>query len=222
MLLTLPASYVLWRLSRGDRLKRAGMLVFGVALAACFGGSWLYHTAPVRQPALEWYARLDYIGIYLLIAGSATPIGLTILCGLWRWGLLTTLWALAVTGIVLQVTGVELPTAAGTCFYLTMGWVGCATYFELARCLSHRALWPLWTGGLFYSIGALFYLFRWPTLAPGIFGNHELFHVMVMLGSLAHYYFMLVTVVPYVRPQPAPVVVEAPIPVVLASKPLEA
>jgi hemolysin III len=210
MLISLPASYVLWRLSRGDGLKRVGMAIFGLGLVACFGGSWLYHSAPLPERDLDWFARFDYIGIYLLIASSATPIGLTILCGRWRLGLLTTLWTLALTGIVLQLTGVELPAAAGTCLYLAMGWVGCVTYFELARCLSHRALCPLWIGGLFYSIGALAYLFQWPTLAPGAFGNHELFHVLVMLGSLAHYYFMLVTVLPYVRPRPALAVVAQP------------
>jgi hemolysin III len=212
MLLWLPATYVLWRLCRGDRAKRAGMLVFGLTSVLCFGFSWLYHSARASPACLDVFGDLDYIGIYLLIAGTATPVALVVLRGLWRSATLATIWALGLTGIVLCLTGVEMPRWLSTGFYLLMGWVGCVTYFEMAKRLSHRALRLLWIGGLFYSVGALVYAFRWPEPWPGVFGHHELFHLFVMAGNLSHYFFMLFAVVPYVAPAPLPALAEEPEP----------
>ena len=86
-----------------------------------------------------------------------------------------------------------------TGFYLAMGWGESLCYFELARRINHRALLPILYGGLFYSVGAVLNLLRWPTLWPGVFGPHELFHLFVMAGSLCHFWFML-TVVAHHRP----------------------
>src|SRR5205823_4671285 len=91
-------------------------------------------------------------------------------------------------------------------------WVGCITYFEMARQLSHAALRSVWLGGLFYSIGAVLNVLHWPNLVPGVFGAHEVFHLFVMAGSLCHYYFMLAVVVPYRRPAVVHVAVEAQAP----------
>jgi hemolysin III len=197
LLLSLPGTYVLWRLSRGDRGKQAGMLVFGLGLALCYGGSCLFHSVPARLA--RPFNLLDHIGIYTLIAGTVTPIALVVLRGWWRLGLLGLIWLLAATGIVLRLS-TNLPLSCRTGFYLVMGWIGCVTYFELVRHLSHAKLRPMWVGGLFYSVGALINLAQWPALAPPVFGAHELFHLFVMVGSLWHYYFMLAVLVPYERP----------------------
>jgi hemolysin III len=201
LVLSLPGSWCLWRLSRGDRVKQAGLLVFGIGLALCYGGSCLYHAVPPRLS--EACNVLDHIGIYTLIAGTATPIALVVLRGWWRAGLLTTIWLLALVGIVVRLS-TELPLPVRTGFYLLMGWVGCITYAELVRHLSHAKVRPIWLGGLFYSAGAVINLLHWPVLVPGAFGAHDLFHLFVMAGSLCHYYFMLAVVVPYQRPQAVP------------------
>ena len=86
-----------------------------------------------------------------------------------------------------------------TGLYLGMGWGVVACYAELARVVSHRALRPLVAGGLSYSVGAVLNLLRWPVLWPGLFGAHELFHLFVLAGSLAHYRLMLRVVVPFGR-----------------------
>src|SRR3954447_1336088 len=102
LLLSLPGSYVLWRLSRGDWVKRVGLLAFGLGLALCYGGSCLFHAVPVRLE--ETFNLVDHIGIYTLIAGTVTPIALVVLRGWWRLGLLALIWLLAVTGTVLRLT----------------------------------------------------------------------------------------------------------------------
>jgi hemolysin III len=221
LVLSLPGTWVLWRLSRGDRVKRAGMLVFGFGLALCYGGSTLYHAVRLSPATINAFNVLDHSGIYVLIAATFTPVALVVLRGAWRAGALAVIWSLAAGGIALRLAEVPLPPWLNTGYYLLMGWTGLLVYFELAGLLSHRALRPVWIGGLFYTVGALIHLAHWPRLVPGVFGSHELFHLFVMAGSLWHYYFMLAYVVPYTRP-PA-VVADPPAEVLgrLAHRPVE-
>ena len=88
LLLAFPGTWLLWRRSRGDRLKRAGMLTFGLGLVLCYGGSWLFHAVRLSPEAVDRFNTLDHIGIYVLIAGSCTPIALVVLRGAWRLSLM--------------------------------------------------------------------------------------------------------------------------------------
>jgi hemolysin III len=203
MLLALPATLVLWVKSRGDRPKQVSLLVFGLSLAYCFAGSTLYHGVPASHADL--FETLDFIGIYLLIAGSCTPIAYTCLQGRWRWGILAVVWLLAAAGTALNLVRRDVPPWLYTTLYLAMGWGLLACFAELARVVTARGLGLLLLGGLLYSIGAVLNLVHWPTLWPGVqngpdvFGPHELFHLFVMAGSLVHYCFMLRYVAPYPR-----------------------
>jgi hemolysin III len=197
MVLAFPATWTLWRLSRGGGpRKRVGLLVFGCTLAICYAGSGLYHSVPERLAGP--FRTLDHIGIYLLIAGTVTPIALVVLPGRWRVALLSAIWTLALAGIVLRLA-TPLSIHVLTVFYLFMGWLGCATYFELLKYLSPARVRLIVWGGVLYSVGAVINAFDWPTLDPPLFGPHELFHLFVMGGSAVHYYFMLVAVLPYRR-----------------------
>jgi hemolysin III len=194
MILSLPGTLVLWRLCRGDRLKRIGVAIFGLTLMLCYAGSWLFHSVPndISAP----FATLDHIGIYLLIAGTVTPIALVVLRGWWRIGLLSSIWTLALVGIVLRLTA-HLSISLLTGLYLVMGWVGLSMYFELVRRLSRPKVGLILLGGAFYTLGAIINGFKWPMIDPPLFGAHELFHLFVMAGSLFHYYFMLSAVLPF-------------------------
>jgi hemolysin III len=220
LLLSLPATVLLWRAGRGDWLKRFSFLVFGCSLAACYLGSTLYHGVRLPEPQLEGLATLDAIGIYLLIAGTLTPVALIVLRGRWRWGLLTAVWLAAAAGICLQLTSVTMSRTLSTGIYLGMGWAIFLGYFEMGRILSHRALWPVLLGGVLYSIGAVLNHVHWPSLWPGVFSAHELFHVFVMAGSLCHFWFMLTVVAPFERRHPCAVREEA-VPRALAEGDLE-
>jgi hemolysin III len=199
MLCALPACVVLVRICRGDRLKQISLLVFGLSLAFCMAASSLYHGIRLPPTDLQGLRTLDYVGVFLLIAGTVTPAALIVLKGGWRWTTLALAWGLAILGIVLHLVWAKTPEVLSTSLYIGMGWTVCLCYFELARALSHRAMRPVWIGGLLYTGGAVLDLTRWPVLAPGLFGTHELFHVCVMAGSLCHFWFMVRYVAPFKR-----------------------
>jgi hemolysin III len=197
LLMSLPATWLLWRRSGGDRAKCLSLLVFGLSLAFCYAGSVLYHGVRLSRSWLDHFNRLDHIGIFVLIAGSYTPIAWNLMKGGWKWGTLTVVWSLCAIGTVLLLTVGVLPSFWSTAFYLAMGWGALVCYVELTKVLPHRALLPLLLGGICYSVGALLNLLGWPVIWRGIVGPHEVFHVLVMAGSFSHFWFMLRVVVPY-------------------------
>jgi hemolysin III len=195
MLAAIPATLVLLRLCRGNRLKTIGMLIYGLSLILCYAGSGMFHAVPAQYS--EEFATFDHIGIYALIAGTVTPIGLIVLRGKWRIGLVGGIWLLAVTGITVRLF-CEPPLAVRTTFYLGMGWIGCSMYFQLAERLTHSKIAPIWIGGLFYTVGAAINLLAFPPyFAANLFTPHAVFHLFVIAGSACHYYFMVAVLVPY-------------------------
>ena len=199
-LLAFPATLLLWKAGRGDRIKQLSLLVFGLSLITCFGGSLLYHALRLPPKIIEsWFAKADSIGIYLLIAGSTTPVAVVVLQGAWRTITLTWIWLMAAGGSVLRFSAINVPPAVSTSLYLAMGWGIILSYFQLKQNLSPRALGLAVLGGLLYSVGALFNLLHWPVLQPGVFAAHELLHLFVMAGSLVHFWFMLKVVAPMER-----------------------
>ena len=202
LLLALPGTLLLWRRSSGDHpAKRLCLLVFGLSLASCYAASTLYHALRIPAHRLAVFDRIDRIGIFVLIAGTSTPLAWSLMRGRWRWGTLTTIWSSTAVASGLLAIGGPFPPPLTTGLYLGMGWGVVVCYTELARVVSHRALRPLVAGGLFYSVGAVLNLLHWPVLWPGLFGGHELFHLFVLGGSLAHYRLMLLVVVPF-EPRP--------------------
>jgi len=211
MVLAMPVTWVLWKRCTGPtgggdpRNKRGSvtyecvkalcMLVFGISLMLCYGISALFHAAPRSSELLGGLQRLDHVGIYLLIAGTYTPVAWSLMRGSWRWATLTTVWTVAlVCAARVWCVGV-MPMWVSTLTYLAMGWGALFCYFQLARTYSHRTLLPLPLGGILYSVGAALNLARWPVLFPGVFAAHELFHFFVIAGSAFHIFFMLDTVV---------------------------
>jgi hemolysin III len=205
--LALPGVLLLLRRSTGSRVKQLGFGVFGFGLAACYAGSTLFHSVDGSPLVLEWYDNLDHMGIYLLIAGSITPVALIVLTSYWRFGMLAVAWAFAAGGIAAQLAVGNPPLLVATALYMLMGWCVITCYFELARALSPRAMRYALLGGALYTAGALLNVAHWPVLVAGIVGPHEVFHVFVLGGSLTHFWFLLTVVAPFERaaaPLPQP------------------
>lgn len=198
LLVWLPATLLLWRLCRGSRVKRLGLLVFGLSLVACYAGSTLYHGVRLPLEELDGFATVDFIGVHVLIAGTITPLALVVLRGRWRWGMLSAAWLMAAGGIGLRLASVQMSQLVSTVVYLTMGWAILPCYFKLAGALSHRRMCPALVGGVLYTVGAVFNQLHWPALWPGVFSTHELWHLFVLAGSASHFWLMLTVVVPFV------------------------
>ncbi len=197
LLLALAGTAYLWLRSRGPIAKRLSLLVFGLGLASCYAASTLYHGLRLPKAELAAFDRIDRIGIFLLIAGTYTPLVWVLMRGRWRWGTLATVWLVAIVASVKLAIDGPFPPIWTTGLYLAMGWGVVVCYAQLARAVSRRALRPLVAGGLFYSVGSAINLLQWPVLWPGVFGSHELFHLFVLAGSLAHYRLILKVVVPF-------------------------
>jgi hemolysin III len=199
LLLAVPGTLVLLRRSDGEPGKRLSLLVYGLSLILCYAASTLYHGVRVPADKLGAFARLDSVGILALIAGSYTPLAWNLMRGRWRAWTLFAVWGTALSAIAVIASGRRLPLPLGTCLYLVMGWGAVVCYARIAQVVSHRALRLVVLGGIFYSVGAVLNLLNWPVLWPRVFGAHELFHLFVMAGSLAHFWFILKVVVPFGR-----------------------
>lgn len=197
LIFAVPGTLILWRRSDGEPGKQLSLLVYGLSLILCYAASTLYHGVRLPADRLAPFVRLDSIGIFALIAGSYTPLAWNLMRGRWRAWTLMAVWSTAITAIAVIAFGGHFPPALGTGVYLGMGWGVVVCYARIARVVPRRALLLVLLGGLFYSLGAVLNVIRWPTLWPGIFGVHDLFHLFVMAGSLAHFWFILKVIVPF-------------------------
>jgi hemolysin III len=165
--------------------------IFGGSLVALYSASALYHLLPVSPAAVARLRRLDHMSIFILIAGTYTPICVLALEGGWRTGLLTLVWALAFCGIVLKALWMDAPRWLSVGLYLAMGWVALVAASAILKSVPPGGIAWILGGGLIYSVGALIYGLRWPDLRPGVFGFHELWHLFVLAGSACHFWAML-------------------------------
>ena len=176
------------------RLRRERMGFIGVYAGACvllFAVSGVYHMVARGTAAERVLLRLDYAAIFVLIAGTFTPAHGLVLRGWARWGPLGLIWAAAAGGIVLR-TGLfeDVPEWVGLGLYLGMGWFGLVSAVLIAREAGWTVVWPLVLGGGFYSAGAVMENRGWWVVVPGVFGPHDLFHLAVIAGALAHWWFV--------------------------------
>jgi hemolysin III len=197
LMMSIPSTIFLLRSTRNDRAKQLSMLVFGVSLSLCYGGSALFHGVQGSKQRIALFSQIDHIGIYVLIAGTYTPLAWNLLHGRWRLATLGLAWLAALAGSLLHCKLANVPNEVSTALYLVMGWGAIFCYAEISRKLSNRDLFPLLLGGCFYTVGAALNVLHWPTIAPGVVGSHEVFHILVMCGSVAHFWFMLRVVAPF-------------------------
>ena len=166
----------------------AVMAVYGFGLLFSFGASALYHWmggAGPRRNAV--FRRMDHAAIYALIACTYTPVLYVGLDGNWRIATMASVWLLAVLGIVQSTWFLNAPRALSTALYVALGWAAVVPFVKLASTLSHLAIALIVAGGLLYSLGAVIYAKRLFDFAPGRFGFHEVFHVLVVAGAAAQF-----------------------------------
>ena len=166
---------------------RLGAAVFAGSVAACFGASALYHRVTWSPRVRLWMRRVDHAGVYLLIAGTYTPVSLLVLRGAWRPVVLAVVWAGAAAAIVLKFVWVQAPKWLAAAIGLALGWVAVVALPQLIAKADPAAVILLVAGGLAYTAGAIVYARRRPDPVPAVFGYHELFHALTIVGVACQY-----------------------------------
>ena len=165
----------------------AGGAVFALSLILLYSVSATYHTIRWGRRMSAVLKRLDHSMIFVMIAGGYTPFCLIVLRGAWGTSLLAVVWSLAAAGIALKVAWPDAPRWLSVGLYLVTGWIALVAVGQLASWFALVPALLLVSGGILYSIGGLIYALRRPNPFPRVFGYHELFHVLVIAGSVLHY-----------------------------------
>jgi hemolysin III len=170
----------------GGRARLAAA-VFAGSVAACFGASALYHRVTWTPRVRLWMRRVDHAGVYVLIAGTYTPVSLLVLRGAWRPTILAIVWTGAAAAIVLKFVWVGAPKWLGAAIGIGLGWVAVAALPQLISHLDPVGVTLLVAGGLAYTAGAVVYARRRPDPVPAVFGYHELFHALTIVAVVCQY-----------------------------------
>ena len=165
---------------QGDPWKIVSFSIYGCALAALYFLSTIYHA--VRGRAKSLFQKIDHAAIYVLIAGTYTPFALVTLRGAWGWSVFGVIWGLALVGIAQDTFWATRRRVLSVVIYLLMGWFAIVAIRPLARALPAPGMVWLVAGGLFYTIGVIFY-----GLDKKIPHGHGIFHLFVLAGSVCHY-----------------------------------
>jgi channel protein (hemolysin III family) len=181
----------LLRRGSGDRARMISLSVFAVSCVLLLSLSGVYHLLSPDTAGRAVLKRLDHAAIFVLIAGSFTPVHAILFRGVWRWGALTGIWGAAIAGVIVKTAYFDvMPEWLGLTMYLGLGWIGVVSATALARRYGWRPLRPVLWGALAYSAGALAEFLRWPVLLAGILGPHEIFHLAVLAGIACHWVFI--------------------------------
>lgn len=161
--------------------------IFGATMMALYAASSIYHLFYISERVHGILRRIDHIMIFMLIAGTYTPICLLTLRGAWGWVLFGIVWGCALAGLFIKIFWMEAPRWLSTAFYIGMGWAALLAIWPLTQRMSGAALGWLFGGGAVYTVGGIFYALRFPRIDTRFFGFHELFHIFILLGSACFY-----------------------------------
>ena len=170
-----------------DRARFAIALVYGASMVFMFTASAVYHASKDSEDGRSLWRRLDHLAIFVMIAGSYTPVCRFHLEGAWRWSILGTQWGLVLLGLLFKVLFIRSPRWISAAIYVVMGWVAVIPVRQLLGSMDATQTSLIVAGGVAYTLGAAIYAGKRPNPWPGLFGFHEIFHVAVVLGALLHY-----------------------------------
>jgi hemolysin III len=171
--------------------------IYAVSIVGLFTVSAVYHRVNWTSPAARaWMRRLDHSMIFVMVAGTVTPIAALVLEGAWRTTVLSVAWGMAGLGITIKLLWIGAPKWLSAAIYVGMGWAGMAIFPKLVGDLGPWPAVGLVGGGVLYTIGAVIYATKRPDPLPRIFGYHEIFHALVIVAALAHFLVVALAVVP--------------------------
>lgn len=193
MLLAAGASVpLLLKASELGTIYLVAMLIFISSMILLYGASATYHSANLSKKAITRLRKLDHAMIFILIAGSYTPVCLLILKPAQGLPLLAAVWGIAIVGIGIKLFWITCPKWFSSVIYIAMGWLCLFVFGPIVHTLPTEAFVWLLAGGIIYTIGGVIYALKLPIFNARhkYFGSHEIFHLFVMAGSFCHFIFM--------------------------------
>lgn len=168
------------------------MAIFMGSMILLYGASATYHSVDLTGRSLRVFRKLDHMMIFVLIAGSYTPVCLIVLGGKLGYTLLALVWGIAAVGMLVKACWITCPKWFSSVIYIAMGWVCVLVFGPLLKTLSVPAFLWLLAGGIIYTVGGVIYALKLPIFNAKhkFFGSHEVFHLFVMGGSICHFIFM--------------------------------
>ncbi len=168
------------------------MTIFMASMILLYGASTAYHSVNLTGKALRVFRKLDHMMIFVLIAGSYTPVCLIVLGGNLGYTLLALVWGIALAGMIIKACWITCPKWFSSVIYIAMGWVCVLVFGRLLDTLTPAAFLWLLAGGILYTAGGVIYALKLPIFNSRHknFGSHEVFHLFVMAGSICHFIFM--------------------------------
>jgi hemolysin III len=184
-------------MAASDGRARLAASIYAVAVSALLGTSALYHRLTWRPSARRWMRRLDHSMIFVLIAGTYTPVALLALKGSLASTILIVLWAGALGGVVFKLAWIDAPKWLFAGVYVALGLVTAAVFGELPAAIGWLGVAGLATGGLLYVLGAIVYASGRPNPWPRVFGYHEVFHALVIVAAALQYAVIAFAIIPH-------------------------
>ena len=175
-----------------DRLHLVSLTIFILSMILLYAASTIYHTLDISPNINKLLRKVDHMMIFILIAGTYTPVCMVVLGDHTGWGLLSLVWTIAIVGIIIKACWITCPKWFSSVLYISMGWVCVLALGKIVRALPTAAFGWLLAGGLIYTAGGIIYALKLPLFNSKHqnFGSHEIFHLFVMGGSFCHYVMM--------------------------------
>lgn len=167
--------------------KLSSLIIYGASMITLFLASGLYHAIRTTPKKELWLRKFDHVSIFLLIAGTYTPVFAYGLHGAWQVTMLSVVWGLAGAGMLLKLFFMGVPRWISTLLYVSLGWIAVVPMFKLVDGLPAGALLFMLLGGVAYTVGAVIYGTKKLDFVPGKFGFHEVWHMFVSAGSALHF-----------------------------------
>jgi len=192
---SIPAGVVLVLLASGP-VATAVAVIYAVSLSAVFGSSAAYHRGAWSERARRWMRRLDHSMIFVLIAGSYTPVSVLVLDGTWEAVLLSLVWTGAAVGVTLKMVRPDGLSVTSAILYMGLGWLALIALPQLLRGMTTAETILMIAGGLLYTAGAIVFASRKPDPRPDTFGYHEIWHAFMVAAATCHYAMVLLVLHP--------------------------
>ncbi|MGN0379215.1 MAG: hemolysin III family protein [Butyrivibrio sp.] len=176
----------------GSAVHSVSLLIFALSMIMLYAASTTYHAFDISEKVNTVLRKIDHAMIFILIAGSYTPICLIVLKGRTGIILLSVVWGIALLGILFKIFWINCPMWLSSVMYILLGWTCILAFTPLINNISRSGFWWLLAGGIIYTIGGVIYALKLPVFNTNHknFGSHEIFHLFVMAGSICHFVVM--------------------------------